>query len=298
MSEHPELGGREPETWSAKVTIPATVEEAVADLTGLAQLLLAKEWHRAAIVYAFTRPGGRGPGADPDAATAESDSLSVPAFAALGLQGLNSHVTVTRYRRAWQWAMDQGAAEEARPGMAVDLPDLPWPKDEGGGSSTGDSAPSDERYTPAAFVDAARAVMGGIDLDPCSTGEANEVVKAAQFYTRAENGLALPWSGRVLLHPPHAEPALTGFCAKLGEAHAAGDVPMAVAVVDAETGAEWWQGLARWSGGLCLPSGKVRFWAPGGQFAPVGGYTSVLFLGPPEEAGKFSGEFSRFGITW
>jgi hypothetical protein len=39
--------------------------------------------------------------------------------------------------------------------------------------------------TPRKFLDAAREVLGAIDLDPASGPEANETVKAAKFYTKA-----------------------------------------------------------------------------------------------------------------
>lgn len=61
---------------------------------------------------------------------------------------------------------------------------------------------SGERYTPAHVAEGARAVMGGIDLDPASCARANEIVKATKYYTRAENGLRRPMSGRVILNAP------------------------------------------------------------------------------------------------
>lgn len=64
------------------------------------------------------------------------------------------------------------------------------------------SMDSPEWYTPSPFVEAARLVMGSIDLDPASHEEANWRVKAAKYYTEADNGLMLPWGGNVFLNPP------------------------------------------------------------------------------------------------
>ena len=49
--------------------------------------------------------------------------------------------------------------------------------------------------TPRKFLDAAREVMGAIDLDPATSAEANDTVKAETFYTEANDGLQQPWRG-------------------------------------------------------------------------------------------------------
>lgn len=59
-----------------------------------------------------------------------------------------------------------------------------------------------EHYTPANIVEAARAVLGEIDLDPASCLEAQQTVKASQYYTAGVNGLVQPWAGRVFVNPP------------------------------------------------------------------------------------------------
>ncbi|AKU93401.1 Modification methylase Bsp6I [Labilithrix luteola] len=65
------------------------------------------------------------------------------------------------------------------------------------------SSESNEHYTPVDLIEAARAVMGGIDLDPATTGAINAAhVKAPRYFTKETNGLDKPWHGRVLLNPP------------------------------------------------------------------------------------------------
>jgi hypothetical protein len=64
------------------------------------------------------------------------------------------------------------------------------------------SMDSPDWYSPSPLVEAARLVMGGIDLDPASSEEANATVQAEMFYDIEDNGLLLPWYGRVFHNPP------------------------------------------------------------------------------------------------
>ncbi len=87
------------------------------------------------------------------------------------------------------------------------------------------STKSVEHYLPVPYVEAAREVMGGIDLDPATFSLANKVVKAASTFgywydptgtLQFIDGLIQSWHGKVLLNPPGGKtskhnPALVGI---------------------------------------------------------------------------------------
>jgi hypothetical protein len=55
-----------------------------------------------------------------------------------------------------------------------------------------------EYFTPSAIVEAARRVMGSIELDPASCAKANETIRAERFYDEAMDGYNQPWVAQTL----------------------------------------------------------------------------------------------------
>lgn len=107
----------------ARVRIPQE-HELRSHLSGLGVLLTARKWERAAIVYAFTEVGevGRGRWYKPT-----PPKMHIRDFAAKGYAGLTTNKSVSRYREAWVTAIGNGWAVPVSPGMAVILPDEPFP---------------------------------------------------------------------------------------------------------------------------------------------------------------------------
>lgn len=155
-----------------------------------------------------------------------------------------------------------------------------------------DGYDSDEWYTPRWVIEAARKVMGEIDLDPASCALAQDVVQAGLFWSKTQGGERMGWFGRVWLNPPYSAPPL--FVEKLMAEYTSGNVKQAVVLLNNATETGWFQALlARFP--VCFLSKRLAFWRH--DHADVGARQgqAVFYLGPDVE--RFCEVFGEFGIV-
>jgi len=154
---------------------------------------------------------------------------------------------------------------------------------------------NDEWYTPVQYIDMAREVMGGIDLDPASCRQGQENVKAEKFYMREDNGLEQPWNGRVWLNPPYSVPLLDQFVQKMGDEFIAGNVAQAIVLTHSFTDTKWFHLLADISSQVCFTRGRIKFEGPDGvKNAPPSGHVFFYF---GNNSNKFAEVFKKIGLV-
>ena len=152
---------------------------------------------------------------------------------------------------------------------------------------------SNEWYTPKEYIDAAREVMGGIDLDPASSDLANKIVQADTYYTIEMDGLKLPWSGRIWLNPPYSADLIPLFISKLKVHVDSKEIEQAIVLVNNATETAWFHTLISCASAVVFPKGRIKYYMPDRKTgSPLQGQAFV-YVGAGKE--KFAKIFGQFG---
>ena len=154
----------------------------------------------------------------------------------------------------------------------------------------------DEWYTPARFVEAARTVLGGIELDPASCQAANATVQADRYLSpeRGEDGLTAAWGAvTVWLNPPYSD--TEAWIEKLIAEHRAGHFTEAMILVNAKTETAWFNLLWEHTA-ICFVRGRIAF-VPGDGGESTAGRcgSAIAYLGLLYKEDLFRDVFSEFG---
>lgn len=156
---------------------------------------------------------------------------------------------------------------------------------------------SNEWFTPSKYVEAARLLMGTIDLDPASCEEANETVKATRYYTQEENGLLQEWPGTVWLNPPYGRDEAGSnqdvWSRRLIDHYRAGVTTEAVLLVNASVDTKWFQRLFEFP--VCFPDHRINFYSPDSSLSGSTHGSALVYFGP--QVDRFFEIFSEFGTV-
>ncbi len=122
---------------------------------------------------------------------------------------------------------------------------------------------SDEWSTPQDVVDIMAGWYGPFDLDPCCRVE---TAKAPAYFTKADDGLAKPWHGRVWVNPPYSKPRV--WIEKAVEAVQSGACQRVVMLLPCSTDTTWFHDLVLPNADVTFMRGRVRFL--GWKGTPIG----------------------------
>lgn len=152
-----------------------------------------------------------------------------------------------------------------------------------------------EWYTPPEYVEAARAVLGTIELDPASSRKAQKVVQAERYITIDEDALQQEWKAKtVYLNPPYSQPAISHFVEKLVAEYNAGNVASAILLTHNYTDTGWFHAAESAAAAICFTRGRIKFVdADGGECAPTQGQ-AFFYYG--KAAKRFARQFSKYGF--
>jgi len=177
-----------------------------------------------------------------------------------------------------------------------------------------------EYYTDPLITEAARDVMGSIDLDPASSLAANQHVRASNIFTIGDDGLTQKWFGNVWMNHPFSKgekacpedeskctkkvcrergyhihvdmPSNADWINKLVSEYKNGNVKQSINICFAATSEGWFRPLHKFPQCYLVP--RTNYYLPNGE--KKSGVTKgsvVTYMGQNVE--KFCEVFSQFG---
>ena len=147
----------------------------------------------------------------------------------------------------------------------------------------GDRDATVEWYTPSEYIDLARKVLKGIDLDVASNAKAQAWIQAGVYYTKEQDGLSQPWFGKVWCNPPYGSDSvrLLGrkFLERAIDAYESGEIEAAIVLLN-RTGAKWYKDALQRVSAVCEVHKRIAFIdAEGNQQRSPRYYNDFLYLG-------------------
>ena len=135
------------------------------------------------------------------------------------------------------------------------------------------SSVTDNWPTPQDFFDRVNALYGPLELDVCAS---SENAKCPRYYTREDNGLAQPWTGRCWMNPPYGR-TIGQWMKKAHEESQRG--AQVVCLIPARTDTAWWHDYAA-KGSITFIRGRLKF---GGCANSAPFPSAIVVFSPPTQ---------------
>lgn len=168
------------------------------------------------------------------------------------------------------------------------------------GKTPGTGRNSDDWHTPKEYTDAACRVMGGVDLDPFSSEQANGHIAAVHIFTEADNALEQEWGSpttrTVWMNPPYSSGMATKAVDKFIEQYDKGAFDQAVVLMNSSTDTLWFHRLAGAANAVCFTKGRISFQDAGGKKSS-GNTKGQVFFYFGDNVDKFHRIFSQYGFV-
>ncbi|MDG3008459.1 DNA N-6-adenine-methyltransferase [Paludisphaera sp. Pla2] len=157
-------------------------------------------------------------------------------------------------------------------------------------TTTGNSSIGQAWETPSQLLEVLYSVFGRFDLDPCSPSKKGPV-KARVRFTAEDDGLELPWKGRVFVNPPYGR-GLGEWVCKARSEFESGDAGLVVLLIPARTETSYWHRHVAGKASVWFIEGRLKF-GGGKQSAPFPS-ALVVFGATSEEKERLD----RSAVGW
>jgi phage N-6-adenine-methyltransferase len=167
------------------------------------------------------------------------------------------------------------------------------------GSVPGIIRDADNWHTPIEYIEAARLVLGTIDLDPFSDEQANTRVKATRILTQVEDAFTASWADpeqrTVWMNPPYGAGSSSKAVDKFIEEYNYGSFDEAIVLMNSSTDTNWFHRLATLCSAICFTKGRISFIDGGGKKSS-GNTKGQVFFYIGRDIEKFRAVFSNYGL--
>jgi len=154
----------------------------------------------------------------------------------------------------------------------------------------------DNWHTPLHYVNMARKVMDGIELDPFSSVEANQTINADSILSLADNAFECEWPNvrSVWMNPPYSRNASSMAVEKFIKEYENGSFKEAIVLMNSSTDTRWFDRLNGVASMVCFTRGRIAFEDTEGKKSS-GNTKGQVFFYIGENTNAFYSVFNEIG---